>query len=121
MDRPYPEAAEMSIRMYVDFLSTQPVLNKLLLERIVKRISNYEHTDPLNIDKERALQSINTYLLRHQQELRVEDFEMATFMSFHVSQLLGIQIASYPTEQREKLIREVVRMLSLYVGATFSK
>lgn len=74
-----------------------------------------------SIDTERSLQLIDTYLLRHEHSLAFTDLKTATYMSYNISLLMGMRISLRPAEQRENLVNEVVRMLSLYMGCTVSK
>lgn len=117
MEEPYPLAARICIEMYIDFLATQPQLTRLMQDRLsgVTATGNSALAG-FDIDEERALQMISTYLLRHRDSLNIDDLAATAYTNYSVALLMGRRIALRPEQERKKLLDEVVRMLSLYVG-----
>lgn len=121
MEQPYAVAAKTCIEMYVEFLASQPELTKLMQDRLSTGVDdNSDLLSGINIDEERGLQLIRTYLLRHQASLAMPDLDAAVYFSYSVALTMGRNIALKPKHERCKYVDELVRMLSLYVGAEFS-
>ena len=115
MGRPYPEAAETILRASVDFYASEPELTRVLMAR-----SNPVSDRPNDrLAAERMHQVAKTYLLRYENELEIEDFDIAAELSTGVVGHFAPRIALQRTigTSSETLISEVVRMLAEYVGA----
>ena len=115
MGRPYPEAATAILRASVDFYASEPELARVL----IARLSPVSDRPRDRMMAERMHQVAKTYLLRYESELEIEDVDVAAELSTGVVNQFAPRIALLERSpaERERLIRETVRMLSKYVGA----
>ena len=110
----YPEAAEAVLRATISFHASEPELTPMLVSRISPPLPNAQHRyfGRLHIIS-------RGYLEVYADELAVDDLDLAVTISMHVISHFAPWIALSVTEhdERERFIAEIVRMLSVWVGA----
>jgi len=112
MDQPLPKVIESSMRHYVEFLSTSPELSRLMLEQS----SSAQDFNNGQLDQARSLHVISAYLIRHEPELRLGNVENAAFMILHVCRMMGLKIASLPTDEHQQMLDELTLLITRYAG-----
>jgi AcrR family transcriptional regulator len=115
IDVPFPQAAEIVLRSFIDFLTENPGLGRIIVELMQPYIS----TPALMMAEAQAVQAAKIYLMRYRDTLDIVDLDTAARLSGLVVAAVGTRVLlDRPSpERRELMIRETVRMLSLYVGA----
>lgn len=114
-NRSYPEAADAMMRATIAFCEAEPGITAMLASRAVAPQPNSR--DHALYQRVHAI--ARTYLLAHADHLTVDDVELAATISTRVVANFAPWIALSVTDhaERERHIVEVVRMLSLWVGA----
>ncbi|CAN3128020.1 TetR/AcrR family transcriptional regulator [Mycobacterium sp. smrl_JER01] len=111
----YADATEAMLRATIEFCTTEPQLASILFARIAVPPNTACHVSAAR----NVLGVTRSYLLRHGDELGVPDVDLAATMSTHVIAHFApwIALSIEPEVERERMIEEVVRMLSLWITA----
>lgn len=114
--RSYPEAAEAMLRATIEFCVAEPELSSILFTRIAVPSHNPRHVAASN----NVQKLTRNYLLECGDHLKVHDVDLAAAISTHVIARFAPWIALTVQTERERdhFIAEIVRMLSLWIGAT---
>ncbi len=115
MDRPYTEASEAILRIYVDFVSAEPHLMRVLIDRL----SPFGGSSQTLLNSRQTHEAAKLYLFRYANELDIDDLDVAVFLSTSVVAAIGSRIALAPPDgiPKDVLIKHTIKMLSRYVGA----
>lgn len=119
MEYPYPVASEACLRAGIEFYEAEPGLMRVLLDK--RQTLGDQFTFQLNEMK--SVQASKTYLMRHENDLDIEDFDVAAFICVNTARSYSSRIALQSPENldKERLIKAVVKMLCGYVGAVAEK
>jgi AcrR family transcriptional regulator len=109
----FPAAAEAMLRAVIDFLAGEPGLVPLLLARALDA-PDEGVAGRLRMQGETAARAF----LGRLGDLAVADLDVAVFVSTNVAGFFGALLAGpgVDVERRERVIAELVRMLSLWMG-----
>ncbi len=111
----YAEAAEAMLRATVDFCSAEPELASILFTRTAAPSGDTRHV----LSAKHIQDVTRSYLLSCGDQLEVDNLDLAATISTHVIAHFAPWIALSVTgdTERERFITEIVRMLSLWIGA----
>lgn len=109
----FPAAAEAMLRAVIDFLAGEPGLVPVLMSHAFTA-ADKGVTGQLRTEAEAAALAF----LERLDDLAVPDLDTAVFVSTNVAGLFGALLASpsIDDERRERIITEVVRMLSYWMS-----
>ncbi len=109
----FPAAAEAMLRAVIEFLASEPGLAPILVSHALYA-SDQGVAGKMRADADAAARGF----LEQMEDLAVPDLDVAIFVSANVAGLFGALLANPNVDdgKRERMIAEVVRMLSLWIS-----